>query len=137
MFAVPIVFLVFAASGCQETFEAVAQALQQNKPVEAKAMLEAVRAQCSASGSFHELNGIASALDGKFSIAADEFGVAFSIAPQLWNDPSLLLWYAQALLETNQSGHLTGLLERRPHYPRRFCFLSAQCSRNMENTSEQ
>jgi tetratricopeptide (TPR) repeat protein len=119
MFVVSLVLLAFAATECQEALRPVAAALQGNEAAKAAAMLEALRSQCSAYGSFHELAGAASALAGNFSVAADEFQRALTLDPQLSNDPAVILWFAQALLETNQSARLTTFLStvKRPLAP--------------------
>jgi tetratricopeptide (TPR) repeat protein len=73
-------------------------------------MLDALRSQCSAYGSFHEFAGAASELTGNFRMAADELERALTLDRQLSNDPTVFLWFARALLETRQSARLTKFL---------------------------
>ena len=77
-------------------------------------MLEALRAQCIPSSAFHELAGIASELNGNFPVAAQQFQEAFSLNPQLSNDPKLILWFVQALVESNQAPRLVAFLNGKP-----------------------
>ncbi len=110
MLCVHFVFLAFASAGCEETLKPIAAALQQHKPAEAAALLNALRLQCAGSASFHELAGIASVMGGNFTGGADELEQAFSINPRLSGEPTLFLWYAQALLETKQAPRLATFL---------------------------
>src|ERR1700722_17897770 len=110
MFVVSIVFLALTQTGCEEALKPVASALQRDERANAAVMLDSLRMQCSSSSAFHELAGVTSSLNGNFQSAADDFGSAFTLDPQLVNDPKLVLWYAQALLETNQPTRLTTFL---------------------------
>ncbi len=110
MFVVPIVLLAFAAGGCEEALKPVVAALQANEPGKANALLDAIRPQCAASSTFHELAGFANELNGNFAGAAQEFQQAFSLDPQTSNNPSVILGYVQALVETNQSARWEGFL---------------------------
>lgn len=110
MFVVPIVLLAFAAGGCEEALKPVAVALQGHEFAKANAMLDAIRPQCTASSAFHEIAGFAFELNGSFAGAAQEFQQAFSLDPQRSNNPSVILGYVQALVETNQSARWESFL---------------------------
>jgi len=118
MFVVPLVFLTVATGGCEEALRPIVTTLRGNEPAKATAMLDAIRPRCSASSSFHQVAGYASELNGNFAAAADELQQAFALNPQLSNQPTALLWFVQALLETNQSARLkTFLSTRQGHLP--------------------
>ena len=114
MFVVPIIILAFLTNGCEEALKPVAAALQRHEVDSASTMLEALRAQCNPSSAFHELAGIASELNGNFPVAAQQFQEAFSLNPQLSNDPKLILWFVQALVESNQAPRLVAFLNGKP-----------------------
>lgn len=110
MFVAPIVLLALTSTGCEEALKPVAAALQRDERANVTAMLDAIRAQCSDSGSFHELVGVASGLSGNLTVAAEEFHQAITLNPQLSNDPTVVLWFCRALIETNQSARLIAFL---------------------------
>ncbi len=111
MFAVPLLLFTLAVSGCDKRLNDISAALRENRTTEANGLLAAAKAQCSGIGNFHELAAVAALKEGNFDKAANELGSAFSLSPSLLNDQALVLWYAQALLETERSGRLTEFLD--------------------------
>lgn len=76
-------FLLLAISGavCTEQLRPAMDALRQNKPAQAAAILEPLRDTCSQSSSFHELLGLTNELTGHPDAAEAELTKAISMEP--------------------------------------------------------
>ena len=107
---VPIVLLALAANACDDSLASAALAVRQNEFTKAAAILEGVRLQCGESAKFHELAAIVAELNGNFTQASKEFQKCFTLSPERTHDPTLLLWYAQALIESHQTVRLSAFL---------------------------
>lgn len=79
--------LAVSGAGCAEQLGPAMDALRQNEPAQAAAVLEPLRDTCSQTSSFHELLGLASELTGHPDTAEVELTKAVSLDP---NTPRLL-----------------------------------------------
>jgi tetratricopeptide (TPR) repeat protein len=79
MVALPILLLTVAAA-CEPNLQPATQALQQNDPARALALLEPLRSACTQSSAYYEILGLANELSGKGAAAEEALQTAVSLS---------------------------------------------------------